>query len=830
MRNLKRVLSLALALVMVLGMMVIGTSAATFTDAEEITYTEAVEVMNALGIVKGDNGQFNPDRVLTREEAAKILAYVVLGADVEEYLAGSESPFTDVKADRWSAKYIAFCKNAKYIHGVSETEFNPKGELTVIGFAKLLLGAIGFDTAKYIGGGWADAVAKDMAVVGLDIVEFDTKTLIDRDTACQMALIAMMHGTEKVEYVVYDGTKGDDVADNEMARYDNARDAALDVSLLGGYYVKDTTKVNLLSEVYGVTYKSDKDAFGRPGDSYNWTVGTTPVKMFYADAPVATFEGPVAEKDIFAAAKAPATATQISYTIIQDGVDISDWGKWTADKAIDKVENHAKWTAAGTGYGIKTELYKEGTGAKAVYTLVAVREYLGTVTKVNAATEKTDRNIVVTLDKVPTACETTKAFALETEAFAEKDVVVVTMAGTEIATIAAAESVKGAISKVNGNVYTIGGVEYVQSQNSTAVIPEMDGKEYEYYVDSFGNLIGNKTAPKVETKDEWIYAVVLDAAGVDYVEAKPGSLVAEDKAAQDAKEVIKVKTAADEVLTLDTAWKYELDKDGKWVSTKFVNGGETPTYTKGDLIRYTVNKDGKVAKIEGASSTPAAGKFEKGKANVADWSGILADDTAIFLTDGKKFEVVVGFAKVPTKEFTGAQFFGGSGEKDKAFDAILVTVKSLDEAKKGDDHYVFVAGTDYTAQWDASANKGEGGIVYVYDNLYVDGVKTSLTFNETLSLKKGEMYAYNTETGIVATNLLTGSAKVASVQSSYILADSIVYTGEKTAYVQVDATNGTIAAAEGLPALADYNVTILKVDAKDGVATTIFFSAAKIQK
>ena len=82
MRNLKRVLSLALALVMVLGMMVITTSAADFTDAEEITYKEAVEVMSSLGILNGYKAadgtySFNPTGTLERDEAAKILAYVI---------------------------------------------------------------------------------------------------------------------------------------------------------------------------------------------------------------------------------------------------------------------------------------------------------------------------------------------------------------------------------------------------------------------------------------------------------------------------------------------------------------------------------------------------------------------------------------------------------------------------------------------------------------------------------------------------------------------------------------------------------------------------------
>ena len=51
MRNLKRTLSLVLAAVMLVGMMVVSASAVSsdFNDSAEITNTEAVDVMTAIG-------------------------------------------------------------------------------------------------------------------------------------------------------------------------------------------------------------------------------------------------------------------------------------------------------------------------------------------------------------------------------------------------------------------------------------------------------------------------------------------------------------------------------------------------------------------------------------------------------------------------------------------------------------------------------------------------------------------------------------------------------------------------------------------------------------
>ena len=48
MRNLKRALSLALASVMLLGMMVVATSAASYPDIDENDNVEAIEVLNAV--------------------------------------------------------------------------------------------------------------------------------------------------------------------------------------------------------------------------------------------------------------------------------------------------------------------------------------------------------------------------------------------------------------------------------------------------------------------------------------------------------------------------------------------------------------------------------------------------------------------------------------------------------------------------------------------------------------------------------------------------------------------------------------------------------------
>ena len=74
MRNLKRALSLALASVMVMGLMVVG-SGASYVDVSSENNVEAIEVLQKVGVMTGDeNGKFNPDANVTRNEMAVIMS------------------------------------------------------------------------------------------------------------------------------------------------------------------------------------------------------------------------------------------------------------------------------------------------------------------------------------------------------------------------------------------------------------------------------------------------------------------------------------------------------------------------------------------------------------------------------------------------------------------------------------------------------------------------------------------------------------------------------------------------------------------------------------
>ena len=192
----KKLLALVLALVMTLGLATVGASAATYSDDADITHDEAVAVMSAIGVLAGDNGAFNPTGILTREQGAKIITYMLMGGkEAGDALTAPSAPFADVAADRWSAGAIAYCKNAGIIAGVGNNQFNPTGTLTGYQFAKMLLVALGYDAdiEKMVGGGWEFSVAKLITDINLadDIDSFVGSTGVSRDNAAQLAFNAL---------------------------------------------------------------------------------------------------------------------------------------------------------------------------------------------------------------------------------------------------------------------------------------------------------------------------------------------------------------------------------------------------------------------------------------------------------------------------------------------------------------------------------------------------------------------------------------------------------------------------------------------------------------
>ena len=160
MKSLNRTLSLVLVLAMVFGLMGIA-SATTFTDTATVQYKEAVDVVTGIGAINGlPNGSFNPTGTITREDAAKMVCYAILGASIAKTLTVSTSSFSDVAATRWSAPYIAYLVSQGIINGNGDGTFAPTGNVTGYQIAKMMLCAAGYGKqGEFTGNSWELNVA-----------------------------------------------------------------------------------------------------------------------------------------------------------------------------------------------------------------------------------------------------------------------------------------------------------------------------------------------------------------------------------------------------------------------------------------------------------------------------------------------------------------------------------------------------------------------------------------------------------------------------------------------------------------------------------------------
>ena len=205
MKNLKKVLSLVLALAMALSLMTVAFAkdASDYNDYDKVTYKEAVDVMTAAGIFDGMGANnFQPDGTLTREQAAKIITYMLMGKSNADKLTTTIAPYGDVSADRWSAGAIAYCTNEGIISGMGHNKFAPSDPVTGLQFAKMLLVALGYDAEieNLVGDSWAINTSKLAISVGLDdnMEEVSLSQPLTREQATLMAFNAMQ--SPLVEY------------------------------------------------------------------------------------------------------------------------------------------------------------------------------------------------------------------------------------------------------------------------------------------------------------------------------------------------------------------------------------------------------------------------------------------------------------------------------------------------------------------------------------------------------------------------------------------------------------------------------------------------------
>ena len=198
MRNLKRALSLALAAIMLIGMMVVSASAASYndlTDKDQIVNKDAVSMLVSLGIIEGKpDGSYAPTENVDRAQMAKMLSVIMnKGVDNSALYQSVNSGLTDITSN-WAKGHINYCYTTGIIAGRGNGTFDPSATVTALEAAKMLLVAVGYDPAieGFEGADWAINVSVRADEQG--IFEGFTKDLsapLNRDDAALLIYNAL---------------------------------------------------------------------------------------------------------------------------------------------------------------------------------------------------------------------------------------------------------------------------------------------------------------------------------------------------------------------------------------------------------------------------------------------------------------------------------------------------------------------------------------------------------------------------------------------------------------------------------------------------------------
>ena len=287
MKNLKKVLALVLAVVMIMGVVTVA-SAKTYKDADAEAfknYADAIDALSGLKILDGfEDETFKADGTLTRAQAAKIVAIVHNAAtngriqsDIAALYSNAQNPFVDCNTS-WALPYINYCRITGLADGMTATTYAPKREVTGVQFLKLMLTTLNFNTAKegYTGTGWDINVLNRANEIGLTAgLEDGWKAIapIKRGEAAQVLYNAL------TSYLVEYGQK----VKNTVVNTTGAGKLYYTGSFISNEQVAKSGYT--LGGKMGISITRATDAFRRPG--YNWSYGSW--SAFYMDKPLNSY-------------------------------------------------------------------------------------------------------------------------------------------------------------------------------------------------------------------------------------------------------------------------------------------------------------------------------------------------------------------------------------------------------------------------------------------------------------------------------------------------------------------------------------------------------------
>ena len=521
----KKLLALVLALVMSMSLVTISNAA--FKDADKIDYDEAVEVMNAVGVLVGDEkGNFNAKENLTREQAAKIISYLLLGNKTAEALVGA-AKFTDVAATRWSAGFVDYCASTGVVAGNGNGTFAPAGQLTGFQFAKMLLVALGYDAKieGFTGTDWQINVSKVANQVGLfNGLSISGTAVLTREQGAQMCLNTLKAplvqysnkggnlsvngavieiGASKAEYVTTTLAKEQRISDRTLTN--------TGLNTTGGYTVEFGEKYYPALEL-----KTDSDDFDRP--AHQWLHNNKKIGSYVDyDLMVAEYTTAIDGKDLY---------EKLGSSIIKE-YDVTYYVDGQVNTTI-KASNMIKANTidyATTGKGVLTQVFVDDD-AKEI-TIVSINTFAAEVTADYNSKKETLSIDIKDAPKNENGYQVTETLSSDDfdglDKYKDGDVVLVTVAETStnkytVQTVADPQVLSDKdVTKFSENKYLVtDGTQYDYAKNGQFwnELGKYYGSKldnsYNIFIDAYGYVIATQVK---EGTDKYVFITGYDLGG-----------------------------------------------------------------------------------------------------------------------------------------------------------------------------------------------------------------------------------------------------------------------------------------------------------------------------
>ena len=675
MRNLKRALSLTLASVMLLGMMVIGTSAvAGYSDVDVNDNVEAIEVLQAVEVMVGDDRGFGPDRPVTRAEMAVVMGKL-LNLDYNYYV--STCPFADVSGNyEWARGWVGACAANGIVSGRGDGIYDPGATVTAIEAASMMMRALGyFKYTEDYNDGFVLVTVRQGNQIGLfNGVGSDGSTPMTRNQVAQMALNALR--SEMVDFTGTLGVELNGVKVNYRAEYTSrtstekkynaiegrTSDVASDANHKGQYYVQ------LGEELYDGKLRlnnSATDAFGRPSRHWEYdgkAIGTY-MKKELLDKEWTT---EVTGKDLYDLLGSD-TIKNYDFDVTIDGVSIDEKTGTTDNNTVlkDGTNNSGKpyfdetfmaktykSGVGGTGKGVLTQVFVNADTKEV--DVAVINTYLAKATAdyntkkdeakfdVYALTHVNSGNDAVYY-KYADACKNTaknaEPLSISSDDFdiaedvKKDDIVLVTVANGEIKTVSEPQVLSAVtLNGFSKDSYVVAeGTQYDYNttvdydpdtlDDYTGTTQQLKNTQYDVYLDQYGYLIGVKV---VDAVNNYIFVTGIDQGASDR----------KNKTAE-ASGILLDGTFIE--FTMDTKnsvsyWAHgEMNQNDKTGAGKGGFGGGSLWNT---WCTYTVDKDGvyTLKEVKDWDAMKAAGSKEKaGQSRDMNYNDKAIDDKHVSL-------------------------------------------------------------------------------------------------------------------------------------------------------------------------------------------------------